>query len=308
MQTILGAGGAIGIELAKELKNYTNDIRLVSRKPIKVNSTDQLFPADLLKKVDVLKAVKGSKVVYLTAGLKYNTNIWRKEWPVVMKNVIDACIFHKSRLVFFDNVYMIGGDNVRHITEESPFSPASKKGIIRAELDRMILKETQKGNLKAIIARSADFYGPVKDRSLLIELVLKNLIKGKKAQWFSNAKVKHSFTYINDAAKGTALLGNTENAYNQIWNLPTNKDALTGEMWIKLFADEIGVKNKYQVIPKWMLKVLGVFIPVMGEFYEMTYQYDREYYFDSTKFEQRFKFKPTSYREGIRETVLNYKF
>ena len=30
MQTILGSGGAIGIELAKSLKDYTDDIRLMS--------------------------------------------------------------------------------------------------------------------------------------------------------------------------------------------------------------------------------------------------------------------------------------
>ncbi len=33
MQTILGAGGSIGIELAKSLTSYTTDIRLVSRTP-----------------------------------------------------------------------------------------------------------------------------------------------------------------------------------------------------------------------------------------------------------------------------------
>lgn len=46
-QTILGAGGPIGIELAKALTAYTTDIRLVSRNPKKVNQTDTLFPADL---------------------------------------------------------------------------------------------------------------------------------------------------------------------------------------------------------------------------------------------------------------------
>lgn len=36
MQTILGSSGQIGQELAKELyKNYTHDIRLVSRNPRK---------------------------------------------------------------------------------------------------------------------------------------------------------------------------------------------------------------------------------------------------------------------------------
>ena len=47
MQTILGAGGAIGKELARELHTYTNDIRLVSRNPKAVNKSDQLMSADL---------------------------------------------------------------------------------------------------------------------------------------------------------------------------------------------------------------------------------------------------------------------
>ena len=47
MQTILGSGGSIGVPLAKELSNFTDRIRLVSRNPKKVNDTDELFPADL---------------------------------------------------------------------------------------------------------------------------------------------------------------------------------------------------------------------------------------------------------------------
>jgi hypothetical protein len=45
----------------------------------------------------------------------------------------------------------------------------------------------------------------------------------------------------------------------------------------------------------------------MREFIEMLYHYDRDYVFDSSKFEKRFQFKPTSYEEGIREIVkINY--
>ena len=46
-QTILGSGGAIGIPLARELKKYTSEIRLVSRNPKKVNDTDELYPLDV---------------------------------------------------------------------------------------------------------------------------------------------------------------------------------------------------------------------------------------------------------------------
>ena len=61
-QTILGSGGAIGTELAKALSSYTNDIRLVSRNPKTVNSSDNLLSADLTSPEEVLKAVEGSSV------------------------------------------------------------------------------------------------------------------------------------------------------------------------------------------------------------------------------------------------------
>jgi len=47
MQVILGSGGAIGNDLAKELKKYTVKIRLVSRNPKKINDNDELVKCDL---------------------------------------------------------------------------------------------------------------------------------------------------------------------------------------------------------------------------------------------------------------------
>ena len=41
----------------------------------------------------------------------------------------------------------------------------------------------------------------------------------------------------------------------------------------------------------------------MKEVVEMMYQNDREYVFDSSKFEKEFKFKPTPFLKGIKEIV-----
>jgi len=303
MQTILGAGGAIGAELAKVLPSYTNDIRLVSRNPKKINPTDTLFPADLTIKEQVVKAVEGSEIVFLMVGFEYKTKVWRQLWPPLMKNVIEACLQNKAKLVFFDNVYAIGGNNVNHITETSPVSPTSKKGIVRVEVEKMITDAIEKKGLDAIIARSADFFSGVKEKSVLMNIVYTNLAKGKKAQWFCNAKVVHSFSYTPDLAKGTAMLGNSKDAYNQIWNLPTDNKKLTGEQWIELFAKEMGKPNKYQVLPSWEVKALGLFVPVLREMVEMLYQYDRDYYFDSSKFNRQFGFTPTMNEIAVRQTV-----
>ena len=46
-----------------------------------------------------------------------------------------------------------------------------------------------------------------------------------------------------------------------------------------------------------------LFIPLMKEMPEMMYQYDRDYFFDSSKFDKRFKFKTTTYQEGVKLIV-----
>jgi nucleoside-diphosphate-sugar epimerase len=305
MQTILGANGTIGAILAKELCSYTDKIRLVSRNPRKINESDELFPADLSDPAKVDEAVAGSDVVYLVLGFEYKLTVWQKKWPVLMRAVIDACIKHNARLVFFDNVYMYDKAAISHMTEESAINPPAKKGLVRQQIASMLLDEVKSGKLTALIARSADFYGPRNDKSFVKAIVYDNFKKGKSANWFIDANKKHSFTYTPDAAKATALLGNTLDAFNQVWHLPTDINTLTGKEFIGLFANEMKAKNKYTVMPSIMIKILGLFIPILREMYEMLYQYDRDYFFDSSKFEKRFNFTTTTYQEGVKFTVEN---
>ena len=307
MQTILGSSGIIGKEVARELyRSYTKDIRLVSRNPIHVNPTDQLFKADLLNREQVFKAVKGSEVVYLTVGIQYSAKIWAEQWPVIMRNVVDACIAAKAKLVFFDNVYAYG--KVEGVmTENTPYNPCSRKGTTRLKVINMMMDEVKKGNLEALIARSPDFYGPESPLSVVVVTVFQNLAKGKKAQWLGNDKKKHSFIYTPDAGKATAMLGNTPSAFNQVWHLPTDKNTLTGQEFIGLATSAFGMKPGYMVVPTWMLKMIGLFNPIIKESIEMLYQNEIDYLFDSSKFEKAFGVAPTPYQTGIEKTAKSYK-
>jgi nucleoside-diphosphate-sugar epimerase len=307
MQTILGSGGGIGIPLAKELKNYTDQIRLVSRNPKKVNDTDELFPLDVHDLSQIDKAIAGSEVVYVTIGFKYKLSVWQEIWPPFMKAVIDACIRHNAKLVFFDNVYMYAKSAIPQMTEEAPIQPPSKKGEVRKQLHDMIMEEVEKKTLTALIARAADFYGPDAKNSPLVVMAYENLIKGKKAQVFGNLNKIHTMTYTPDAAKATALLGNTQDAYNQVWHVPTTKENLSNLEWVQLIADELKAEARIQPVPAWLLHVLGLFNPMMKEFPEMLYQYEQDYFFDSSKFEKRFGMKATAPREGIRSLIENSK-
>lgn len=302
-QTILGSGGAIGIPLAAELKKYTEDIRLVSRNPRKVNDNDELFPFDVYDLKQIEKAISGSEVVYVTIGFQYSTKAWQNIWPPFMQEVINACKRCNAKLVFFDNIYLYAKSSLPFLTEESPIQPPSKKGEIRARLHEMIMSEVEKNNLTALIARSADFYGPYNKSSMLDLMVADNLRKGKKAQAFGNINKIHTYTYTPDAAKATALLGNSPDAYNQVWHVPTTKEKLKTKDWISLIAKTLNKNPTIQVVPGWLISMLGIFVPIMREFPEMLYQYKQDYIFDSSKFEKRFGIEATSPHEGIREMI-----
>jgi nucleoside-diphosphate-sugar epimerase len=303
MQVILGSGGAIGNDLAKELKNYVDQIRLASRNPKRINDDDELFPCDLTIANNVDEAVKGCKVAYLTVGLPYKIKTWQNQWPVIMKNTIAACKKHKTKLVFFDNIYMYHPDKLNPMTEETEILPISKKGKVRAEIAKMVLQEIKTGKLEALIARAADFYGPGIANSVFNEVVFKNLKNGKKANWFCSLNHLHNFTFTPDAAKATALLGNTENAYSQVWHLPT-ATPIKGKEWIEKVACELGVEPKTQVASKSIVQFMGIFNNIMREFVEMLYQWDRDYNFDSSKFETVFKIKPTPVNEAIKQIII----
>lgn len=300
MQTILGSGGAIGIPLAGELKKYTDHIRLVSRNPVPLHDSDELFRADLQNETDIEKAIAGSDVVYVVIGFEYRLKVWQNTWPPFLKAVINACKKHGAKLVFFDNVYMYDKTAIPFMTEDSLVNAPSKKGAVRQILHEMIMDEIEKGSLTALIARSADFYGPYNKSSALNMMVVDNFMKGKKAQAFGDIHKIHTYTYTPDAAKATALLGNTADAYNQVWHVPTTKEKLTTLQWIQLIAGQLGVEPAVQAIPVWMLRVLGIFVPIMREFPEMLYQYEQDYIFDSSKFEKRFGMLATRPEDGIR--------
>jgi nucleoside-diphosphate-sugar epimerase len=307
MHTILGAGGTVANALSRELINNNETIRLISRRPVKITGDNVTWKkADLLNYNEVLEAARDSKVIYLCAGLVYDKDIWREQWPVIIQNVINVVKETKARLIFFDNVYMYGLVN-GPMTEQTPYKPSSVKGEIRAGIANKIMDEVKAGNIHAIIARAPDFYGTDSQNSFFDMMVLDKYAKKQTAQWIGNPKVKHNFIYIPDAGKAMYLLGQSPESDNQIWHLPT-APVKTGKEFIELAASIYGVKPKFMAINKVMLWLVGLFQKVVAGTVEMYYQYNHDYNFNSDKFEKAFNFKPTSYEDGIRQmSETNYK-
>ncbi|MGA7857755.1 MAG: NAD-dependent epimerase/dehydratase family protein [Terracidiphilus sp.] len=306
MITILGAGGVTSNEVAKLLAARKQPFRLVGRHPVSMPGAAEVMAADLYDKEQTLRAVEGSSLVYMLAGLKYDHKLWAEMWPRIMANTIEACKRAGAKLIFFDNVYMYGKVN-GPMTEEMPFNPTSRKGEVRAKIASSLVDAWKTGSLTAMIARSADFYGPGAQYGIPNTLVFEPFSKNQRASWLVNDSLPHSYTYTLDAAQGLVALAESPSAWNQTWHLPTTASAPTGREFIALAAKEMGVAPKYRVLNRPMVRVVGWFDPVVGEVYEMLYQNDSPYIFDSSKFAKAYGFAGTPYAEGIRVTAASYK-
>lgn len=300
MQTILGASGQIGQELARSLKrDFTSDIRLVSRNPHKVNDTDHLHKADLLDAAETSRAVKGSDTVYLTAGLPMDTRLWVEQWPVIMRNVIDACAAHGARLVFFDNTYMYP-QTAEPQTESMRFEPNGEKGRVRAAIATDLLTAMDDGRVSAMICRAPEFYGPGKTQSITNSTILEPLREGKRARVFLRDDTLRSLIFTPDASRAMALLGNTSDAYGQTWHLPCDDERPTYRDFITLAARTFGTEPRYTVLKRWQLRLAGLFSATVKDAAELLPRYERDNIFVSDKFKSRFPdFQATSLAKGL---------
>lgn len=308
MQTILGANGQIGEELARALKrNFTSDIRIVSRGAKRVNDTDEVFSVDLSIKEKAMEAVKGSEIAYFTLGLPISSDLWEKQFPLILRNVIDACKINRTKLVFFDNTYMYPQDD-RVLTEETIFDPVGRKGKVRKEMVEMVLKEMQSGELEAVICRAPEFYGPGKTQSITNTLIFNNIKEGKKLKVpLSDAK-RRSLIWTPDASSATALIGNTPDAFGQTWHLPVEESHPTYKQFIEWVSEVYGNRLKYSVVPKFIFKIGTRFNKRVKELQELLPRYEHHNVFDDSKFRKRFPdFEVTTYRKGI-ELIRDEQF
>jgi nucleoside-diphosphate-sugar epimerase len=304
MHVILGAGGAISNSLAHILSEKEIDLRQVARHS-RHYTYGHAMNADLTKADGVLKALDGAEVAYMVVGLPYKLSVWESTWPSMMQHIVNGCLQTGTKLVFLDNIYMLSNESIPHMTESSPMTPSSKKGKVRASVDRIIIEAMENGKLQGCIARAADFYGYTNaNKSLLLDMVIKKMTIGKMPQWFYTVDKKHSFSYIPDIAEALHILGTSDKSWGQIWNVPT-APAMTLAEIISMINHLVHKNLKPQVMNEFMTSVLRLFIPALAEMKELKYQLVQDYVLDSSKFEKAFSFTPTTMEEGL-ETVIDH--
>lgn len=306
LHIVLGGSGATGSAVINELKSRALKVKTVERTK-KLMSTETIN-ANLLDLESFSHAVKEATHIYLCIGLPYNSKIWRRDWPQIMRNTIQVCKENHAKLVFFDNTYMYGPSPLNIPFDEDHLQkPITKKGLARKKTTDLLINAIEKGEIQAVIGRSADFYGSNATNSLFYIGFLQNMLKGKNPQWLGKKGIKHTYAYTEDNAKALVLLALDDSTYGQVWHLPVG-EAISIQEILNVFNKRLNKDFQISYTPRILLNFLSLFVPILKEAKEMIYQFDKEYIMSDQKFRKKFpEFKSTFYEEGIEKMINSFR-
>jgi nucleoside-diphosphate-sugar epimerase len=301
LHVVLGASGGTGSAVVDELVVRGLPVRAVTR----TGATDvpdgvERVAADIAMPEGARRACAGAAVVYHCAQPPYTE--WVELFPPLTRAVLDGTAEAGAKLVFADNLYVYGPPE-GPMTEETPQRAQGKKGRIRIEMAAAILRAHSDGRLRCTIGRSSDYYGPRGTTSTVGDNLMKPVLRGKRARWLGSLDQAHTLNYLEDMARALVTLGEREEADGEVWHLPA-AEPLTGRQFLTLVYEAAGLVPKVGVAPRPMIRLVGVFNPLVRELNETLYQFERPFVSDASKFHAAFgPFEPTAHADAVRRTV-----
>lgn len=302
LHVIFGAG-QVGTPLAARLIANGKKVRVARKSAGTVAEGAETRRGDALDPAFCTEAAAGASVVYHCMNPAYSTSVWAEQLPRYMENLIAAAGTARARLVVLDNLYMLGKPAGRPLSEETPVNPCSRKGEIRARTAERLFEADRKGEVRAVVGRASDFYGPGGGLTYLGDYFWKPALRGKTAWSPVDPDAVHTYHYIPDVAAALATLGSApDDALGRAWMLPC-RPAESMRNLVERLARHLGRPIKVARVPRLLLSGLSLVVPLVRELQEMAYQWEEPFVVDDRRFRERFGLEPVAADEAARATV-----
>jgi nucleoside-diphosphate-sugar epimerase len=298
---VLFGAGQVGRPLAGLLLQAGKRVRIAKRSPGGVPPGAEVMQGDAADPAFCAQAAQGAATVYHTMNPPYDARLWAELLPRYMDNLIAAAGRTGARLVVLDNVYMLGRPGGRPLDEDTPPNPCSRKGEIRARAAQRLFEAHRRGDVLATAGRASDYYGPGGTLTYLGDPFWRSALAGKAVRVLVNPDAIHTYHYIPDVAAGLMTLGCAD-AYGRPWMLPCVPAGTMRELAAG-FSRKLGADIRLAAVPRWMVKAIGIFVPIVREVDEMLYQWDEPFVISDRRFRERFHQQPASADEAAAATV-----
>jgi len=300
---LFGAAGAAGQSIAAALSAAGRDYRVVgrSRQPLEAafghDPHAEIVTWNPDDPASISAAAAGLQTVVYLVGVPYDQ--FAAHPPLMEKTLAGVMAAGVERFILIGTVYSYGRARGNPITENHPREPHTFKGKMRLAQENLVLAAHGRDGLSTLVLRLPDFYGPGVERSLL-NGAFEGAAQGKRAQMIGPVDVPHEFIYLPDVGPVVEKLTRTPEAYGRWWHLAGAGTITQREVARQAYA-LAGREPKLMVAGKTLLRVLGLFNPLMRELVEMNYLLTDPVVLDDSALTKLIgPIAKTSYEEGIR--------
>jgi nucleoside-diphosphate-sugar epimerase len=296
--------GPLGLAVTRLLSSKGEPVRAIHRTgKAQVPPGVEVLPGDIGDLRFARDACRSAATIYLCAKPPYQR--MADAFQPIMDGAIAGAVASQAKLVYADSLYAYGPVS-GELREDLPYAATGRKGKARARLAAQLMAAHAEGRVRATIGRASDFYGPGVIQSAVGERVFGFALAGKAASVTGDPGSRHTYTFVDDFARGLLTLGERDEALGQTWHVPS-AETITTHRFVELIFEELGRPPRIQVAPRWMLSLVGMFDPVVRELPEIMYQTEQPFVVDHSKFERAFGARPTPHREAIRATLDWYR-
>ncbi|WP_202818919.1 NAD-dependent epimerase/dehydratase family protein [Actinosynnema sp. ALI-1.44] len=290
MHVVVGATGATGSVLVRELLRRGEKVRAVNRSgrvglpDVELNGVE-FIRANASDADQMTEICAGATAVYHC--VRPPLPEWLELYPRVQQALISAAGTAGAVLVFADDTWMYGRVD-RPMTEDMPYRPVAHLGLIRAWLAEMTLAAHHRGDVRVAIARAGELYGPKVE-----SLFGSTMFAGKRPIWFGDPDLPITPTYIDDFATTMITLAGEPDAWGEVWHVPSSEPTTA-----RRFAELAG-RAAVRAMPTTAAKALGLVSTVARHGNQVLYQFEQPFIVDSTRFTSQFGGTASDLREGI---------
>jgi nucleoside-diphosphate-sugar epimerase len=273
---VLGATGGVGGEVARLLVARGWNVLALNRDPDRLPASDKnsglvWYRGDAMSASDVAAAAASvSIIVHAVNPPGYRR--WGELVLPMLDNTITAARASGARIVLPGTVYNFGPDAFPDLSETSPQNPVTKKGQIRAEMERRLRVAASEG-VGVLIVRAGDFFGPKSGNNWFSQGLVK---PGKPITAITNpgrSGIGHQWAYLPDVAETIVRLLEKSQMLEPfaVFQMKGHWDTDGTEM-IDAVRKAAGNPNiKVGKMPWLLMRLLSPFVPLFRELVEMRY-------------------------------------
>jgi nucleoside-diphosphate-sugar epimerase len=190
-------------------------------------------------------------------------------------------------------------------TEDLPMRPSSTKGTVRARMWQNALAAHEAGRVRATEVRATDYIGPGATSPFTL-MVAAPLLAGGPAAYPGDLDAPHSWTYVGDVARTLVAAARHDESWGRAWHVPSTSTASARELATRLAATASAPTPSLRRMMPAELEEMGRDNPVMLEFLEILYLYQRPAVLDSSRTTNVLKVTATPLDQVLHEMIAEH--